>query len=167
MKRLAIGFGIAGGVALLVALVSGFVPVTSGDCTGSFFTPMRGSGWDSDSENVSLSLLCNANGYPGFFWTFTIIGVALLVAAVVFQQIGAHQASVSPRAPRPTRATVVVAATPPPFQPAPQFQATPRPIPASVASELKSLKDLYDAGGLTADEFAAAKARVLRGPSAT
>lgn len=42
-----------------------------------------------------------------------------------------------------------------------------RRVPASVSSEPKSLKDLYDAGGLTADEFAAAKASVLRDPAAT
>ena len=126
---------------------------------------MTGSGWDSNTQNVSLSSLCNANGYPGLFWTFTILGVALLIAAIVFQQIGAHQDSAPPRVPRPTRATVVVAPTAAPFQPAQQFQAAPPPISASVATELKTLKELYDAGGLTADEFAEAKIRVLRGPS--
>lgn len=154
MKRLAVGFGIAGGVALLVAFVSGFVPVTVRDCTGSFFEPMRGPGWDSDGPSISLASLCNANGYPGVFWTFMMLGVALVIAAIVFQQVGAHRVTAPPRVARPPRTVVAVASTVP-------------PTPGSLAFELKSLKDLYDVGGLTADEFAAAKARVLRTPPTT
>lgn len=165
MKRLAIGFGVASAVVFLGALVSGLLPASSGDCTGSFFMPMRGSGWESNGGSVSLASLCNVNGYPSLFWTLTTLGVAMLIAAIVFQQVAAHKGSATLLTPVPSNATAVVAPTLPPFQPAPPYPAAPAPFSTDVASELKSLKDLYDVGGLTADEFAAAKARVLRGPS--
>jgi hypothetical protein len=169
MKRLVRGLAVGGGVALLVAVIIGFVPTSWGNCTGSYFVPMSGDRKPDANGHISLANLCRENGYPELFWTFILIGALLLIAAIVVQQIAAHRASLPPSSPKPARATVVVAAAPVPTPtraPAPPRASAPASntfAQVSIAEELKLLSDLHDSGGLTDHEYAAAKKRVIGG----
>lgn len=152
-----------GGIVMIAAVVVGFIPSRSGSCVGSFFSPVQADEPLRDDGSKPIYPTCVAGGYPGIFWALLVVGITLLVLAIVLQQVSAQLTSRPPRPARPQRATVVVAAQPSAVN-RPQDPVRPAP---GLATELAALRDLYEAGGLDAEEFAAAKAKVLGHSTAT
>lgn len=145
MRRLQLNLTIAAAIVSVLSVVIGFIPARSGACLGSYLVPWDMNGVEGPDGTVALSTICRANGFPALFWVVVLIALALWVSVVVVWQLRAHRSERSSASDSPRM--------PPPYVPG----------ELEIAAHIERLNELHRAGALTADEFATAKARLLRG----
>lgn len=151
MRRLQLNLTIAAAIVSVLSVVIGFIPARSGACLGSYLAPWDMNGVEGPDGTVALSTICRANGFPVLFWVVVLIALALWVSVVVVWQLRAHRSERSGASDGSRK--------PPPYVPKPPPYV---PSELEIAAHIERLNELHRAGALTADEFATAKARLLR-----